>query len=112
MPSSKSWGVREDQLMLSSVKDESGAAFHTGPIDGNAASAKDAYQGFQHSRLLNETGKPDSATRLELARAYMAQDGTSLDKGAKLTTHGCGMTHPLPETKDDPNPDQPANRRV
>ncbi|HYS08601.1 MAG TPA: phage baseplate assembly protein V [Myxococcales bacterium] len=111
MPNSKSWGIREDQLMLSSVKDGS-APFYGGPIDGKAASAKDAYKSFQHSRVLPESGAPDSNTRLELVRAYMAQDGTSLDKGAKLSTHGCGMTHPLPETKDDPNPDQPANRRV
>src|SRR5262249_20804795 len=36
----------------------------------------------------------------------------SLPAGAQLTTHGCGLTHPLPETAGDPNPDQPANRRV
>ena len=112
MPTSKSWGIREDQLMLSSVKDKSGAAFYAGAIDGDAAKTKDAYKTFQHARLLNESGSPDRDTRLELVRAYMAQDGTSLEKGAKLLTHGCGMTHPLPETRNDTNPDQPLNRRV
>ncbi len=112
-PHSAKWDVREDQMMLATVKDAGGAPFYEGPIDGEAGPAtKDAYARFQESRLLTRTRRGDSETRLELTRAYMALEKTSLPKGAQVQTHGCGQTHPLPGTEDDPDPDQPKNRRV
>lgn len=110
---SSQWGVREDQLMLSTVRDANGAPFYDGEIDGKAgAKTKAAYRSFQRSRLIDERDTPNAETRRELMRAYMKLDGTSLASTAKLEFHGCGQTHPLPETESDPNPNQPKNRRV
>ncbi|MFN2546116.1 MAG: hypothetical protein ABR567_01655 [Myxococcales bacterium] len=107
------WGVREDQFMLSTVKDSNGAPFYDGQIDGqNGSKTKAAYRSFQRSRLVDESDNPTPETRRELVRAYMQLDGTSLPKAASLEVHGCGLTHPLPETEGDPGLDQPKNRRV
>ncbi|HYV67554.1 MAG TPA: carboxypeptidase regulatory-like domain-containing protein, partial [Myxococcales bacterium] len=107
------WGVREDQLMLATVKDSDGSVFYDGEIDGKVGQkTKDAYHKFQSSRLLDQSDTASSQMRLELVRAYMALDGTSLPPGANPKIHGCGLTHPLPETASDPDPNQPKNRRV
>jgi outer membrane protein OmpA-like peptidoglycan-associated protein len=112
-PHSAKWGVREDQLMLSAVKDDGGSPFYQGPIDGSAGPlTRDAWKRFQTSRSLTVTEAGDKPSRLELVKAYMQLEGTSLPSDAQVQTHGCGQTHPLPETEGDPNPDQPKNRRV
>ena len=122
---SRPWGVLEDQHMLGTVKPKGGDTPFLSPPQPDGLLGPNttaAYKEFQHSRLLPETGKPDRETRLELVRAYMALDGTSLDAKAPVATHGCGLTHPTPETEGDPaltpaerakaKPDQPVNRRV
>jgi phospholipase C len=107
------WGVREDQIMLKTVKDADGNVFYDGDIDGIVGTkTKEAYHKFQRSRLLDEQDTAAPEMRLELVRAYMALDGTSLPTGTKLQIHGCGLTHPLPGTESNPDPNQPTNRRV
>ena len=107
------WGLREDQFMLATLKDADGSPLYRGKVDGlGGPLTTAAYKAFQHSRGLAETGAPNPDTRLELSRAYMAIDGTSLPAGAKVQSHGCGQTHPLPETEGDSTPNQPKNRRV
>jgi outer membrane protein OmpA-like peptidoglycan-associated protein/phage baseplate assembly protein gpV len=122
---SAAWGVREDQLMLGTVTPKGSETPFLSPLqaDGVAGPATvAACKAFQQSRLLSVTGHPDAQTRRELVDAYMKLEGTSLDGKATLLTHGCGMTHPLPETEGDrqltpeqraeAQPDQPVNRRV
>jgi outer membrane protein OmpA-like peptidoglycan-associated protein/phage baseplate assembly protein gpV len=111
---SASWGVREDQQMLTAVADSDGNPFLAQPFtDGTLDDAtKAAVTKFQHSQLITETGQPSQETRRGLVESYMKLEGTSLDKSSNLQMHGCGLTHPLPETASDPNPDQPLNRRV
>jgi peptidoglycan hydrolase-like protein with peptidoglycan-binding domain/phage baseplate assembly protein gpV len=107
------WGVREDQMMLATVKDSDGTPFYDGEIDGKAGPKTEAaYRKFQRSRLLDERDTATPEMRRELVREYMKLEGTSLPKGTTLEIHGCGQTHPLPETEGDSNPDQPKNRRV
>ncbi|HET9991800.1 MAG TPA: carboxypeptidase regulatory-like domain-containing protein [Kofleriaceae bacterium] len=113
---SNAWGVREDQLMLSTVRqdpaDSASPPFYTGPIDGSLAHTLPAYTLFQASHGEVPPPKaPTQTTRSELVKAYMALEGTSLPAGV-LAPHGCGLTHPTPETKGSSNPNQPANRRV
>jgi outer membrane protein OmpA-like peptidoglycan-associated protein/phage baseplate assembly protein gpV len=110
----KSWGTHEDQQMLTAILDSSGANFLQQPFtDGTMDDAtKDAVKRFQHSRLITETGTVSTETRKAIVEAYMKIEGTSLDKGSPVEMHGCGLTHPLPETASDSNPDQPLNRRV
>ena len=107
------WGVREDQFMLATVTDGGGAPFYDGEIDGkNGTKTKAAYGSFQRSHLIDESGGPTAETRRELVREYMKLERTSLAPGTNLDVHGCGFTHPVPETEGDANPDQPKNRRV
>ena len=119
------WGVLEDQQMLSTVAPKGSDTPFLSPPESDGLlgpHTSAAYKAFQSSRLLPETGKPDSATRLDLVRAYMALERTSLDAKTPLETHGCGLAHPTPETEGDPSlspeerakakPDQPVNRRV
>jgi len=107
------WGIREDQMILATAKDADGAPFYDGEIDGKTGpQTKAAYRSFQRSRLIDERDTANPETRRELVRAYMKLDGTSLPAGAKLEVHGCGLTHPLPETENDPERNQPKNRRV
>jgi len=102
--SSQAWGVREDQHMLTAL------GFYTGAINGSAVSAKPGYLKFQGSQGLDQSGKGDEATRRALVTAYMATDGTSLPKGTKALTHGCGLTHLAVPT--GPNVANAENRRV
>jgi len=110
-PHSAAWGVREDQLMLSTLP-QGGAPFYTGRIDGQAGPlTKGAYQSFQSSKGLPQSGRGDDATRRALIADYMAIPGTSLPKGSpKPLTHGCGLTHLAEPT--GPGVDNLANRRV
>jgi hypothetical protein len=111
-PNSTHWGVREDQLMLAELKDDSGAPFYAGTIDGGKGpQTLDAYHSFQKAHLIDQNDGPGDATRRALVLDYMKLEGTTLPPGAHVETHGCGQTHPLPETVGDP-PNSPKNRRV
>jgi outer membrane protein OmpA-like peptidoglycan-associated protein len=112
-PHSAKWGVREDQHMLAAVKDNNGAAFHQDKVDGLLGpKTKDAWSRFQSAHDLIATEEADDPSRLALVKAYMQLEGTSLPAGTPLLAHGCGQTHPLPETRDESKADQPKNRRV
>ncbi len=113
-PCSKPWGVREDQHMLSTVRRDPAdpsSVFYAGRIDGVLAHTASAYKAFQAAHGEAPSDRPTPATRRALVGAYMALDGTSL-AGAQLETHGCGLTHPLPETSRSTKLNEPANRRV
>jgi outer membrane protein OmpA-like peptidoglycan-associated protein len=109
-PHSAAWGVREDQLMLSTLP-QGGAPFYAGRIDGVAGGGTTAaYKQFQAAKGISQSGRGDEATRRALITDYMAIDGTSLPQGAKAVTHGCGLTHLAEPT--GPNVPNEANRRV
>jgi outer membrane protein OmpA-like peptidoglycan-associated protein len=117
---SQLWGVREDQLMLSTVLDSDGDTFYHGPIHGGLDTAtRTAYRDFQifwndngpgqHSPLRKD-GTPDQATRKALVQLYQSLDGTTLPKNATVLTHGCGEFHnDVPRGNEV---DEPRNRRV
>ena len=62
--------------------------------------------------LIDQSTTHLEETRRELVRAYMNLEGTSLDKGTTLLTHGCGFSHPADKPPENASPDQPADRRV
>jgi outer membrane protein OmpA-like peptidoglycan-associated protein len=113
---SKRWGIREDQYMLSALRDPV-QAFYAGPIDGvNGATLQDAVRRFQASRNAQQgsdlavDGQLGPKTRRELVTMYMTQDETTLPPGTPLEIHGCGEFHPA-----EPGSDPQANaedRRV
>ena len=95
----KRWGTLEDQHMLATVAESSGA-FEKIDVDGIAGAkttaAIRAFQEFSNDKRatqLKVDGKAGDATRRELIAAYMAQPGTTLPPGAVLQTHGCGPFH-------------------
>lgn len=109
-PVSYHWGTLEDQRMLAAIRDSAGNPYYAGPIDGNEASSREALAAFQASHQIAE-GAADQATRKALIAEYMALKGKDAALAdTEILTHGCGQTHPLPETGDEP--DQPTNRRV
>jgi outer membrane protein OmpA-like peptidoglycan-associated protein len=107
VPQAERWGKLEDDLLLSQAR-----GFAAQP--GSPASLR----AFQQSRKLKVTGKADEATRKQLIKEYMDQDGTTLPAGCEATTHGCGENFPLSEdgAAVDATPDddqkRAANRRV
>ncbi len=97
---SKRWSYTEDQQMLSTVSDASGAPYYAGPITGvNDAATSDATQRFQSDNGLTVDGQPGPETRRALIVKYMALEGTSLSPDVPMVLHGCGMFHPI-----DPQP--------
>jgi len=110
-PHSKPWGTREDQYMLSAVKDEAHQSFYDGPVHGRLDAATiDAVKRYQTARGLASDGQPGPLTRRPLITDYMQLDGTTLPAGADMKTLGCGENHNEVATAD--NTDEPANRRV
>jgi hypothetical protein len=107
-PCSNAWGVREDQLMMSTVQ----PPFYHGTVDGKLGSdTRDAYKALQKAEGLKDTGTPDEATRKALVTRYMKLDGTTLPTSApRPDSHGCGLWHL--EVQTGPNVDEPRNRRV
>jgi outer membrane protein OmpA-like peptidoglycan-associated protein len=95
----KRWGSLEESLMLGAQPDTP-ALFAT----------PDPLTAFQSARGLEPSGKMDDATRKELIKGYMSQDGTSLPAGIEVVVHGCGENFPLEETGD--GVDSPINRRA
>jgi len=94
------WGTREDQLMLSAVKDGGGAPYYGGVVSGRTdAGTRDAIQRFQGDNGL-PAGAMNEDTRRTLIQTYMATDGTTLPAGTTLVTHGCGESHPSVATAD------------
>ena len=81
--------------------------------DGTHATAVARFQGFSNTTrgtALRTDGVADDATRTELIKLYMAQEGTSLPENATLQTHGCGPFHLATQT--GPDVDEQQNRRV
>jgi outer membrane protein OmpA-like peptidoglycan-associated protein len=113
---SKRWGTREVQHMLSALSDGS-TRFYGGAITGaNDAATRDAVKRFQQwsndtrGTALAVDGDAGPATRPEIIKVYMAQDGTSLPADVPLLTHGCGEFHRAIETGDGVSDER--NRRV
>lgn len=103
---SKRWGIREDQHMLSALRDQV-QAFYAGPIDGvNGTATQDAvrrFQTFSNAQLggdLVVDGQLGPKTRRELIAMYMNQDETTLPPGTPLEIHGCGEFHPAQPGND------------
>ncbi len=110
-PFSDPWGVREDQFMLSTLTDGDGAPFLADQVDGKLGTrTQAAYKKFQAAKALKRTGLPSKDTRHALVTAYVALEGTTLPRGARLSSHGCGFSHLSVET--GPGVDEPQNRRV
>ena len=109
-PGSAHWGVTEDQLMLSELRDGS-APFYAGPNNGVLDTAtRDAVKRFQQSKGLAADGTPGQNTRRALVTAYMQIPDTTLPPGTVVQTHGCGESHLAVLTGDEVA--EPANRRV
>ncbi len=97
---STAWGAREDQYMLSQLKDGDGHPYWTGPVTGRTdAATRAAVHRFQTDNGL-ATGAMTEDSRRPLIQKYMATDGTTLPDGTSLVTHGCGEAHPSVATKD------------
>jgi len=106
---SKRWSYGEDQNMLSTLNDSSGAPYYAGPITGaNDSATQDAASGFQTDNGLTVDGQLGPDTRRALVTKYMELEGTTLPADATLVTHGCGLFHPVDSTTQA---DQ-GNRRV
>lgn len=106
---SKRWSYREDQHMLSSVKDPAGVRYYAGPITGvNDAETQEAVGRFQADNTLTADKQLGPDTRRVLVRKYMELEGTSIDPNTTIVLHGCGEHHPIDPTADA-NED---NRRV
>jgi outer membrane protein OmpA-like peptidoglycan-associated protein len=100
-PFGKRWGTREDQYMLATLTDATGALYLAAPISGIPDGAmRDATTRFQQANGLTADGQAGPDTRRALVAQYMAQDGTSLPPGTELLTHGCGESHPIDQTED------------
>jgi outer membrane protein OmpA-like peptidoglycan-associated protein len=110
-PASKRWGTREDQHMLSALRDDGGAPFYAGAIHGRVdPGTKAAIERFQEANGLPKKSPADEATRRKLVEKYMATDDTTLPAGTPIEHHGCGETHPAQATADGVAADE--NRRV
>jgi hypothetical protein len=110
-PSSHAWGTREDQYMLATIKDASGAPYYAGTVGDSAGpEVIDATKRYQQARGLVVDGVAGPQTRRALITDYMATDGTTLPAGTVIETHGCGESHPADPIGD--NQDDPDNRRV
>jgi OmpA family len=97
---SLAWGAREDQLMLSFLRDGAGRPYLHGAVTGKADSAsRDATHRFQSDNGLAEGAMNDDTRRI-LIQKYMATDGTTLPDDATLVIHGCGESHPSVPTAD------------
>lgn len=96
---SKRWSYTEDQHMLATVVDASGAAYYAGPITGlNDAATQDATGRFQGDVGLPADKQLGPDTRRKLVERYMQLEGTSLPDGTPLVLHGCGKFHPVDPT--------------
>ena len=110
-PSGRSWGAREDQYMLSAIRDDQGAPFYTGDVVGIFGPAsQDAAARYQAARGLSVDGVPGQQTREALITDYMGLDGTSLPAAADVQFLGCGEHHCAVATADGVA--EEANRRV
>lgn len=106
---SKRWGATENQNMLQTLVDATGAPYHRGTVTGTYdAVTQDALRRFQADHGLGGDGQPNQDTHRALVTAYMALEGTSLPSDATLVRHGCGLFHPIDPTLQA---DQ-GNRRV
>lgn len=104
-PAGKPWGAIEDQLMLQQL------AGYDGNIDGKIGpKTREAIRRLQDGAGLPGSGNLDDSTRRQLVTRYMAQDGTTLPAGTRLTIHGCGPYHP--EASGDDDEARRRNRRV
>ena len=104
-PAGKPWGTVEDQLMLQQL------AGYDGNIDGKIGPrTRAAIQRFQDGAGLPGSGTMDAGTRRQLVTRYLAQDGTTLPDGTRLTVHGCGAHHPEDRGRGDDA--RRRNRRV
>jgi len=110
-PATKRWGIREDQHMLTALKDGAGAPYYAGPIHGRSdAATQAATKRFQTDNGLGDSGRADDATRAKLVELYMATDDTTLPAGTPIQHHGCGEFHPIAPTADGISEEE--NRRV
>lgn len=110
-PSSQPWGTREDQHMLSAVRDPAGQPYYAGEVHGMLdPPTQDAARRFQHDHGLAEDGFPGPDTRRALITDYMALDGTTLPPTATMLQLGCGENHNEVPTEDGVV--EPKNRRV
>lgn len=99
VPAEKRWGSGEDTAMLGAQPDSATLFAQPDPLVA-----------FQNARGLDPSGKVDDATRRELIKGYMSQDGTTLPDDVDVVTHGAGENFP-----EEPTPDgtpNAANRRV
>jgi len=110
-PHSKVWGTREDQHMLTAIKDGAGQPYYAGEVHGQLdPGTQDAVRRYQQDRGLAVDGFPGPETRRALVTDYMSLDGTTLPVTASLETLGCGEHHNEVPTED--NVEEPRNRRV
>lgn len=90
------WGRLEDQHMLATIGELDGIA--NGQRSRRWSSAISAFGGSGEDL--------DDATRNKLIAMYMQQQNTRLPAGVRITTHGCGESHPF-----DPAAGATANRK-
>ena len=113
-PSSKKWGTREIQHMLTALPWDGDKYLKRDPADVSNADVRAAMARFQKANKLpatansDKTGVFDKASRKKLIEAYMAADGTTAPAPTPINTLGCGQAHLKVATKSA----NAENRRV
>lgn len=97
----RTWGTREDQIMLHALPYGQGPYLADEPQDSSTNAVRDAIKSFQTAAGLEADGKSGPATRKALIAEYMKAEGTSLEPGASIDTLACGLRHPPAQGADD-----------
>lgn len=100
----KTWGTREDQIMLHALPYGQAPYLAQAPSDQSSHAVTEAVKKFQEAKGLTADGKMGPNTRRELIAEYMAAEGTSLPAGVGVEVLACGQRHPPAQgASDDAN---------
>jgi outer membrane protein OmpA-like peptidoglycan-associated protein len=116
IPKGKRWGKVEDYDMIDALVPR---------FERRSARRVLAYQKWHNAQKDVEGGRkkpegwealePDgvmnATTRRQLVLDYMNLDGTSLPKGTRVVTYGCGEFYPLYKEEGEPDPDTENNKK-
>lgn len=97
----KTWGTREDQIMLHALPYGKSPYLAAPPDNFSSNAVKAAIKKFQSAAGLEADGKMGNDTRKALIQEYMKAEGTSLPSGAPISSLPCGQHHPPAKGADD-----------